>query len=70
MVSNEHFCALNGKKTDREIFNSGGRLNIEYLRNFFHFKWTERSDIRKYSICNLQFSIPAHWGSMRVNVIV
>jgi hypothetical protein len=53
------------------------RLNIEYLRNSFHFKkdgatrgahaaqaraLRERlrcaSDIHKYSICNLQFSIP------------
>jgi hypothetical protein len=57
------------------------RLNIEYLRNSFHFKkdgatrsahaaqalaLRERlrcaSDIHKYSICNLQSSIPAGPG--------
>ncbi|CAB1057151.1 hypothetical protein D1BOALGB6SA_1890 [Olavius sp. associated proteobacterium Delta 1] len=36
------------------------RLNIEYLRFAFDgsiLKRTERSEIYKYSICNLQFSI-------------
>jgi len=35
------------------------RLNIEYLRNSFYLKRSERSGIYKYSICILQFSIPA-----------
>jgi len=30
---------------------------FEYLRNSSRLKKTERSDIHKYSICNLQFSI-------------
>jgi hypothetical protein len=40
------------------------RLYIEYLRYSFDFKMAEGSDIHKYSICNLQFSIPARpgWG--------
>ena len=34
-------------------------ITIKYLRNSFDFKKTEWSDIHKYSICNLQFSISA-----------
>jgi hypothetical protein len=39
---------------------------VQRFRVFFRFfKTTERSDINKYSICNLQSSIPAcpGWGS-------
>jgi hypothetical protein len=36
-------------------------MKIEELWNSVYFiEKTERSDIHKYSICNLQFSIPAY----------
>jgi hypothetical protein len=58
MSSSSSFSYLSSICLTTGFRNSIFRLNIENLRYSIQLKMTERSDIHKYSICNLQFSIP------------
>ncbi len=60
MVCDDHFFGLGDcGNALGVIVIENFRLNIEYLRNSFYLKRSEQSGIYKYSICILQFSIPA-----------